>query len=380
MNSGRLLRQLAVVVGAGLVVSSAAFAIPEDRSSPEPPEVTVRRYLQMRSSLHVLRTLSPAQVTGMAAAGRGHVVEFAGKITGRTIQQARGGMAISFLLRPVGADDEVFIHAPDDSPLIALANQVHLLAELPDGDESRYRLRCIVRTTDLPENDWWAPAKPSKPVPAEQQVCRVDVNPVREGLQITEPAPEPRQVPSQVQQQSPAAPARPGTEFPEEVLPPTDERVAVWMEWVRGRNPKLTDVQRRLIVESVLYYSYKYSIDHRLAFAMIRYESDFNPRCKSHAGAMGLTQLMPGTARSLGVSDPYDIQQNIMGGIHYLSEQLYSYEGRSSYEQTVLGLAAYNAGPNAVKRAGGVPNITETRNYVARVSQLFLKLHESGMP
>ncbi len=163
-------------------------------------------------------------------------------------------------------------------------------------------------------------------------------------------------------------------------MPPTDERVAVWMQWVKGRNSALTDAQRRLIVESVLYYSYKYSIDHRLAFAMIRYESDFNPRCRSHAGAMGLTQLMPGTAKSLGVTDAYDIQQNIMGGVRYLSEQLYSFESRSSYEQTILGLAAYNAGPGAVKRAGGVPNITETRNYVKRVSQLFLELYESGMP
>ena len=381
MDFRRLVTQVVIALGAALVAYGAAAATTGDRfSSPEPPEVTVRRYLQARASLNAIRTLAPAQIAGASAAARGHVVEFAGKITGRTVQQTRSGMDLCFLLRPVGADEEVFIGAPDDSPLIALANQVHVLAELPNGDDTRYSLRCIVRTTDLPASEWWGPARPQEPVPIEEQVCRVDVNQVKDGLYIPEPPPPAEPAQPQAQPQTPAAPARPGTEFPEQLLPPTDERVAVWMQWVKGRNSALTDAQRRLIVESVLYYSYKYSIDHRLAFAMIRYESDFNPRCRSHAGAMGLTQLMPGTAKSLGVTDAYDIQQNIMGGVRYLSEQLYSFESRSSYEQTILGLAAYNAGPGAVKRAGGVPNITETRNYVKRVSQLFLELYESGMP
>ncbi len=381
MDFRRLVAQVVIALSAALVAYGAAAATPGDRfSSPEPPEVTVRRYLQARASLNAIRTVSPAQVVGASATARGHVVEFAGKITGRTVQQTRRGIDMCFLLRPVGADEEVFIAAPDDSPLIALANQVHVLAELPNGDDTRYNLRCIVRTIDLPESEWWGPARPPKPVPIEQQVCRVDVNPVKDGLYAPEPPPPAEPAQPQAQPQAPVSPARPGTEFPEELLPPTDERVAVWMQWVKGRNSRLTDSQVRLIVESVLYYSYKYSIDHRLAFAMIRYESDFNPRCTSHAGAMGLTQLMPGTAKWLGVTDAYDIQQNIMGGIRYLSEQLYSFEGLSSYEQTILGLAAYNAGPGAVKRAGGVPNITETRNYVKRVSALFLQLHESGMP
>jgi soluble lytic murein transglycosylase-like protein len=113
---------------------------------------------------------------------------------------------------------------------------------------------------------------------------------------------------------------------------------------------------------------------------MIKCESDFNPRCLSHAGAMGLTQLMPGTARAVGVSNAWDMEKNIMGGLKYLSCQLQAYKDRSNYEQFALGLASYNAGPNAVKRAGGVPAIPETIRYVKKVGDLFYQLYKAGMP
>jgi len=85
---------------------------------------------------------------------------------------------------------------------------------------------------------------------------------------------------------------------------------------------------------------------------------------------------MPGTAAGLGV-DRWDIEQNIMGGIKYLSDQLHAYSGRSNYEQFALGLASYNAGPGAVKRAGGVPNIPETVRYVKKVGDLFVQLYRT---
>jgi hypothetical protein len=106
----------------------------------------------------------------------------------------------------------------------------------------------------------------------------------------------------------------------------------------------------------------KNDISPLLLKAVIHTESNFNTFAVSPAGAMGLCQLMPGTARSLGVTDPFDPEQSIMGGAKYLGQMKRMFGG--SFE---LMLAAYNAGPGAVKRAGGVPNFRETRNYIVKV-------------
>lgn len=103
-------------------------------------------------------------------------------------------------------------------------------------------------------------------------------------------------------------------------------------------------------------------IDAKLLEAVVSAESGFDPRARSRAGAMGLTQLMPDTARSLGVTDPFDPIQNLNGGAKYLAQML----GR--FGSTELALAAYNAGPGRVEQAGNqIPNITETQAYVRKV-------------
>lgn len=123
-----------------------------------------------------------------------------------------------------------------------------------------------------------------------------------------------------------------------------------------------------IINSAILEASEIYDIDTSMIRAIIRTESSYNPNAVSRAGAMGLMQLMPGTAASLGVTDPFDIHQNIMGGTRYFRRMLDRFDNDER-----LALAAYNAGAGNVQRHGGIPPFPETQNYVPRV--LAYRLH-----
>jgi soluble lytic murein transglycosylase-like protein len=119
----------------------------------------------------------------------------------------------------------------------------------------------------------------------------------------------------------------------------------------------------------------KYGLDPALLRGLIKQESGFNPNAGSPAGAQGLTQLMPGTARSLGCTNPLDPNQAIDAGAKYLRQQLDAFGG-----DVRKALAAYNAGPGAVQRYGGVPPYGETQNYVQKVMAYADEYRRAGSP
>ena len=106
----------------------------------------------------------------------------------------------------------------------------------------------------------------------------------------------------------------------------------------------------------------RYGISNQLVDAVAWQESRYNPRARSSAGAIGVMQLMPATARQLGVSNPHDVRQNVAGGAAYLRQQLERFGNN-----VPLALAAYNAGPGAVMKYGGIPPYRETQDYVRKI-------------
>jgi len=131
----------------------------------------------------------------------------------------------------------------------------------------------------------------------------------------------------------------------------------------RATRPAARDTARERFEPLVQEHSTRQSLRPDLVRAVIQVESGFNPRARSPKGAMGLMQLMPATARDLGVRDAYDPGENIRGGTLYLRQMLDRFDGNEE-----LALAAYNAGPNAVDRYGRrVPPYQETRDYVRKV-------------
>ncbi len=160
----------------------------------------------------------------------------------------------------------------------------------------------------------------------------------------------------------------------------TDTLFRQYLAAIMHFNPKLSPETAHNITSCLLSFSQMHGVDPRLVMAMVLAESRFRPDAVSRVGAAGLGQLMPGTARGLGVTNRFDVEQNLEASIRLLRGHLISYakrvgpEGVMNFEHIMLAMAAYNAGAKAVSRHGGVPPYRETQNYVRKVISYYKQL------
>lgn len=135
-----------------------------------------------------------------------------------------------------------------------------------------------------------------------------------------------------------------------------------------GMDLRQTNARRAELMVKIHEMAPKFDLDPALVLEVVRAESNFNPRARSHKGALGLMQLIPATARRFGVKDPFDPVQNLRGGMAYLRWLQERFDG-----DIRLTLAGYNAGEAAVERHGGVPPYDETRDYVGKILARYSK-------
>lgn len=154
------------------------------------------------------------------------------------------------------------------------------------------------------------------------------------------------------------------------------EAMPYYRDFILKQNRRLAYGEAEQIASAIIGFSIRFDVDARLVTALVMSESNFNPRDVSHVGAAGLGQLMPDTARELGVTNRFDTEENLYATIKLLKSHMDKYTARtgSASEGLRLALAAYNAGPGAVKKHGGVPPYRETQNYVRKVVRIYREL------
>jgi hypothetical protein len=346
-----------------LAPPAAALTYPSD------PAQALAQYLQLKTSLHA-DTVPPQDLAAADQSLRGKTVEVRGRFLSMLNDKDPDGKPQYVFLLQTPQGISLTLRAAEPLQGIRLDEPVRVLATLPpEATDADFQLQGLLRESDAP---------PDPPAPKAGASLTPAPPAPKPAAHPTPPPPPPTVTPVWD-----GVPATPGASCSATDLPDIgidQAGVNKWKAWVAQENPKLTDLQLELTVRWVIAYSAIYGIDHHLSFAMIEAESDFDPMCRSSAGALGMTQIMYNELSDLGCSNPWNVQQNIRAGIRELSDDLRHFAGRSNYEQCILGLAGYNAGLGAVKKYLGVPPYAETQHYVVKVSKKFYDLVTAGYP
>jgi len=371
---------------AGLAMSLSAFAMDEPQ------------YDAMRQQYRpvAISTVNGTSIKGLPAL---KVFETLG-----VVKQVSDKTPVEFTLTDNNGLTLTFIAAKPDADIVVGA-PLRVLGRMTD--DGKYESLAVTRIdiTKIPVPEAAAPAAPPTPpvdtTPANADAPAVVPAPTPAAAKPapeaqpdpkpeTKPAPAPAAIPDQKPTAQPAPAAKPDAKpvakpaakpaakptpkpapAPKKAAPKPSfaSQVNTYAAKIRQFNKKISAATAKQIASAVLVKSQRYSLDPRLVFAVIAQESRFNPQAVSPVGAQGLGQLMPATAKGLGVSSPFDIAQNVEGTVRYLSSQLKRFGGNVTY-----ALAAYNAGPGNVQRYKGVPPFKETLNYVQTISAHFSKL------
>ncbi len=324
MRTGLTWLLAALLFGAGITAAQAA---------------SEADYFGARGKVTVTPVADPSRLTLDLAAYAGKILELTGAITG-TYTSADG---TGYLLR-LDANQMVILQAKANDADIAVGNVVRVLARAPKDGSVLEHLAIVVTKGGSAGS-----------VMDDENPDTMDVD---------------RRPPVVYTPSRPVTPAQePDPIFVDAAgLAQRPDVVAMYAAKIKEFNKRVDDATATQIAFHILDKSEQNGVDPRLIMALIARESRFNRHAVSRAGAMGLGQLMPGTAAGLGVRDAFDIPSNIDGTVRYITTQLRSF-GRLS-----LALAAYNAGPGAVRRYNGIPPYRETQNYVRLVWETYAEL------
>lgn len=313
-------------------------------------ESTLDKYFSLRRE-HQAFSLQPSQVKADPQAYQGKIFELRGTLSGT----ARGSDDSTFYILECGGSS--YVITGEDYPDATPGSKLCMLVKV--GEKSVISLSDLRLVAYAPYNEV---------IEREQKAIRA------------EEAKEAR-IAAQKAQQAQIDANRKKTASQQKTVQPqaTPDIVTAYKNAIKSYNSRLSDAEADTIARSILGFSAKYQVDPRLVVAVILAESHFNPSATSPKGAMGLGQLMPGTAAGLGVSNAYNPVENIGGSVKLIRGHLDKLSGNAAWTELTwndlsLALASYNAGPGAVKKYGGVPPYRETQTYIKKVFSIYKKL------
>lgn len=359
-------RSIRVAMGA-LAALAALSAVRPAYSLP------VDRYLSLRRSSNCDRRLTYAQVEANPAGFLNKVIELTGTING-AIRRESG---VAFLLT-IDEKHSILLNAPaaDASMVADVRNQaVRVLARVTDGIVGNVvplDVLGVAYDGEVQTKEKEAEAAAARTAREQQQRAARAANTLSSAKTLSSRG-------GYYARQMQGAVGGDVPDIARGLSPEAQSVFGIYRNYIFKCNPRLSMKDLDEITTSLLYYSQKHKVDPRLVISMIIAESDFDPRSTSNKGAMGLGQIMPDEARDHGVSNPYDVVQNVRTSINLLKMKLDMYydgapEGQTSFRQRQLALAAYNAGAGAVKKYGGVPPYKETQNYVKKIERIYRQL------